>query len=369
MFSSIGLRLLVAMMLLVLGCGLLVGTTGYLESAKIVERQFHQELENTSALISSNIQNKLTLAAQKVEVLAKKRFIQDTSKMHYTQSILDDFVRFVDLYYSTYLFSLEGPVKAMAYADGRDTKRYEHLDYTKYDESFTTYTTEVLKTGEGRYTSSFTPGKDKLLITYLTPVINKEGDTTGLLSCAVQINDPKLKAFLEQLKPSFDGFLALLDSKGKILASSGNLSEEVKDFDLIQLKSGLSKEMQLGDKNYRFELRELSFAKVHVVTAIEASVVSSTIEQLLLQIILITSLTLLLTLALAFSITRKLTKPITSLVQGMQRVREGIYSKPIDEKSSGEMAQAIDAYNEMTEQLQKKRLIEKVWIENWEARS
>jgi len=80
MFSSIGLRLLAAMMLLVLGCGLLVGTTGYLESAKIVERQFHQELENTSALISSNIQNKLTLAAQKVEVLAKKRFIQDTSK-------------------------------------------------------------------------------------------------------------------------------------------------------------------------------------------------------------------------------------------------------------------------------------------------
>jgi nitrogen fixation/metabolism regulation signal transduction histidine kinase len=52
-------------------------------------------------------------------------------------------------------------------------------------------------------------------------------------------------------------------------------------------------------------------------------------------------------------------------VEGLQEVARGNYSVKVSIQSSSEMNRAGEAFNEMTEKLEKNNLIEKIWNENW----
>jgi HAMP domain-containing protein len=366
-WDSISLRMNLAFLTIALMSAGFVGLILYQKSRDALKEEVMRGLSNTSSILRDNLESRIQNAANLVDTLAKRPEFSELD-FDQMQKTTEHFVQFADLFYNLFIYAPDGSVKTAAYMDRRDITPYLNENFNKVTTDFPGYARQVLSDGKPRFSGVFRVTETHLLIAYIAP-IQSQDKTIGLISCGIHLNDPKLENLMKSFSPSKGGFVLLLEPSGNILARGGMVDSEVISLDpaLWQNLNGTSIQFNRNQKSYLFHTKPVGVSGLTLLTAIPDDVLKTTIEELGQSLALYTLIALILALALSSWIARTFISPISALVKGLKSVGEGVYTQNIEENASGEMGEAITAYNEMIEKLQKKRVIEKIWMENWDV--
>ena len=108
---------------------------------------------------------------------------------------------------------------------------------------------------------------------------------------------------------------------------------------------------ETSDANYLTLLRPFIPGEEDVYVALQLSMSEATASYRSVRTILflITSISLLLAVSGAFWLARTVTRPVSSLVAAARRMREGVYTVPIDVRSGDELGELAEGFNTMQE--------------------
>ncbi|MBW7876689.1 MAG: cache and HAMP domain-containing protein [Candidatus Cloacimonetes bacterium] len=366
-WDSISLRMNLAFLTIALMSAGFVGLILYQKSRDALKEEVIRGLANTSQILRDNLESRIQSATNLVDTLTQR---PEFSNLNFPriQETTEHFVQFADLFYNLFIYDLEGSVKTAAYLDRRDITPYLQENFNQVKTDFPGYARQVLADGKPRFTGVFRVTDTHLLVAYIAP-IKKEEKTIGLISCGIHLNDPKLENLMKSFSPAKGGFVLLLEPSGKILSRGGVIDQELTSLDpnLWKDRNGTSLPLTSTQKSYLFHTKSVGVGGLTLLTAIPDDVLKTTIEELGQSLAVYTLIALIISLFLSSWIARTFISPISALVKGLKSVGEGVYTHNIEESASGEMGEAITAYNEMIEKLQKKRVIEKIWMENWDV--
>ena len=365
-FKSIRMQIICTFLIITIFTGLIVSIINYRESKRFLENQLTRELNNTANLIEKNIEDKLFEASKLVLTISKKKQFKqfDKEKMQIT---IEDFLAFADVFFNVYIYDKEGNLISAAYFDKRPYKPYIGENFNDYNNVFPEYAKKVLDSGTPTFTDTFYSKGDRLMLTYIAPVIGEDtGEVIGVMSCAIYVQDKKLESLLIKLKPSYNGFIYLMDQSGNGLAYAGHVPSQIVDINIENLIKDENKNFfNLSQETFRYKLNKVDIANIYVLVAVPNSLTLILLEKYTETMILYTILSLILAVLISVFLANMLVTPISMLVQGLKEVGRGNYSFRVKFKSTGEIEKAINAFNEMVEKLQKNKIIEKLWIENW----
>ena len=99
------------------------GTLNYLESRRIIVGQFNDSMRSISTTIGSSLNDKADDAAEAIMRLSRHTILNAGSEDD-VQKFLQVAVDSSSLFNNIYYFDAAGPLKAAAYADGRDLAKY-----------------------------------------------------------------------------------------------------------------------------------------------------------------------------------------------------------------------------------------------------
>ncbi|GAB4268122.1 MAG: hypothetical protein Kow0029_03210 [Candidatus Rifleibacteriota bacterium] len=329
------------------------GTLSYLESRNLIEKQFEKSMGDIATTIGGSLNNKVESAAESILRIAEDdRFVlEDNAKI---QEFIRIVVKSSTLFNNIYYFSPEGPILAAAYSDGRDVTKYGAENFMNYSESEKTSAVyeSLIKAKETQapvYASFFKSATDRLMNTFIVPVV-RDGEVKGLLSCAIALDSSsKLLDMMRNLKPHPKGFIALTSSQGNIVISAGDLPEELASYTLVTAdETKLQK-----NAGYIQAFRSMGKTGLGIVVGIPESVILDLLVKLRYNTIFYTLGVGLFASILGILVASFLTAPLSLLVDGLNKLKNGERVPRINCRASGEIAAAIFAFNELSEKLRK----------------
>lgn len=347
--------------------GLIVSSVNYIESKNFLDNQLNRELDNTGNLIKKNIEDKLEEVGSQVSNITNKPEFKNYDRPE-MQKTMEHFLEFSDMSFNVYVYNKTGYLIGAAYFDKRPYITYLGENFNNYKNVFTIYANKVFQDGKARFTDTFHSKQKRLMITYISPITDKANkDVIGIVSCGIYVYNKKLEKILERLKPPYDGFICLLDQKGNMMGYGGNIPE---DFNKTKIESllNLNKEQdifKINNEEFRYKLNNVDVANIYILVAVPNKVVTEVLKVYTVNIVIYTILAMLLSIIISIFIANLIVRPISILVEGLKEVGNGNYTYRIEFKSTGEIERAVNAFNEMTGKLQKNKIIEKIWIENW----
>jgi len=109
--------------------------------------------------------------------------------------------------------------------------------------------------------------------------------------------------------------------------------------------------LEQSDGNYLTLLRPFmpGVEDVYVVLQLSMSEITASYRNVRTIFLLITSISLFLAVSGGFWLATSVTKPVSSLVAAARRMREGVYTEPIDVQSSDELGELAEGFNAMQE--------------------
>lgn len=118
---------------------------------------------------------------------------------------------------------------------------------------------------------------------------------------------------------------------------------------------------EMSDTNYLTLLRPFIPGEEDIYVALQLSMseVTASYRSVRTILFLITSVSLLLAVSGAFWLARTVTKPVSRLVAAARRMREGVYTEPIDVRSGDELGELAEGFNAMQETIadREKRIV------------
>ncbi|MDN5278277.1 MAG: hypothetical protein PWR01_2242 [Clostridiales bacterium] len=336
-------------MLAVIGAGSL----NYLESRKLIEQQFEKSMSDIAVTISNGLNEKADSAAASIFRVAADKILVSGDKekiKEFLRIVVESSTFFNNIYY----FSPEGPIVAAAYADGRDTQKYSAEDFTTYQESDKTVAVydNLIKARDTRtpvFSAFFKSATDRLMNTFIVPVIEND-EVKGLLSCGIAFDSSsKLLNMMNDLKPHPDGFVALLSLDGKVALSAGKVPEIVASFSSF---NGSEINM-VKESDYIQAVQRMDKTGLGIVTGLPESVVVDLLQKLRSGTMIYTMGVGLFASLMGLVVASYLIAPISKLVSGLKNLKEGKSVKKIDCRASGEISEAIVAFNDLCEKFRK----------------
>ncbi|MCO4781132.1 MAG: cache and HAMP domain-containing protein [Candidatus Cloacimonetes bacterium] len=357
---DIRFKIIASFFFIILLTTVFVATINFMASQNLIKTQIQNELDHSASLIIDNIEGKISTASKLADKLSKSDEIINVSEK--TGVAMDHFVQFVDLYFNAFYWEKNGKVNHCSYYDFRNIDHYLKENLFEYKNDFPDYARDILKNKQALYTKTFYPKPDHLILAYAVPVF-RDKVVSGLMSFGIHINDPKIQNIVERMIPSHNGFVALIDHQGKILAKGGKSPANFKHVDLKKLDTDI---LRLGQDTFSYRLQKAKQADIYVLVAINNNTALSIIDDLAFSIIIYSFIALILSIILSSRIANSLSQPIKALIDGIQAIDQGVYSTQINTKSSGELNTAINAFNQMAQKLQRNKMIEKIWMNHWE---
>ena len=332
------------------------GSLNYLESRKIIIDQFSKSMRDISSTIGSSLSAKADDAAEAIMRLSRHQVLHSADAAE-IQRFLQVAVDSSSLFNNIYYFAPDGPLKAAAYADGRDIARYIGEDFTTYADQEKTHNVyldliRALETRTPVFSAFFKSGTGRLMNSFIVPVVSAEGNVIGLLSCGIVMDKTfKLLEMMEALKPHPHGYVALIDAEGKVLLSAGNMPPGfAPGRDWLKNEDAL-----ISGAGYLQAVFRMEKTGLGVCSGLPESAVSDLLKRL-------QNATKLFTLGVGIVASFAgiiaayiLVSPLTALVKGLRSLQSGQAGSRINCRASGEIAEAISIYNELRDKEQKAR--------------
>ncbi|NLF96548.1 MAG: hypothetical protein GX569_07405 [Candidatus Riflebacteria bacterium] len=330
------------------------GSLNYLESRKIIIDQFNKSMLDTATIIGSSLSGKADDAAEAIMRLSRHQVLHSADSAE-IQRFLQVAVDSSSLFNNIYYFSPEGPLKAAAYADGRDVARYAGENFLAYADQEKTHDVyhDLVHALEARtpvFSAFFKSATGTLMNSFIVPVVSEDGSVVGLLSCGIALDSSfKLLDMMKTLKPHPDGYIALVDVEGKVLLSAGEMPVE-----LVPGRDWASREDKLvSAAGYLQAVISMEKAGLGVCCGVPEAAVAGLLKRLHDSNVLFTLLVGILASLAGIVAAYILVSPLTALVNGLRRLQKDEAAPRLVCRASGEIAEAIAIYHEMREQRQR----------------
>ncbi|GEM_PF-3324665 len=362
--KSIKTQIILFCILIAVISSTIIGITNYLEAGKLLNSSFDRELDDTASMIKMNIEENLADARHAVSVLIDSEIVKslDSRKI---DEICAHFIDFVNIFYNIYIYDREGNLVSVTYYQRENSQELQShsLNFKVRRGEFYRIASKVLEDGIPRFTSAF-HRKDHLFTAYVAP-ITRGSEIRGIVSCGIVVDNPKLKRLLQSLVPPYSGFICLMDSDGNIFGREGEAPQELTAMAKNIVQQEGSRKLLLKERTYRYVLKKIRDSNLLIMVAISEHYMQDTLFTLVREIIVLNVISLLIVLGISTLLAHILVKPLKELVEGLREIGKGNYSYRINTKVYGEMKEAVQSFNEMSMMLEKNRMIEKIWNENW----
>lgn len=340
--------------------GAIVGFANLRASRAVLDAQLRAALRRDSELIRDALGERIASACALVEATARDPDLEATS-VPAIQAELDRRIETSTFVSNLYYYVPDGTLSAVAYHDRRDIQRYlgrQLLDPLPGKEvpAVTRAVDAAISTGDPAFSDAFLDSDQNPMFVYVVPVPRADG--RAILSSGIKGNDPRLRRLLEVLRPSHGGFVAFVDPDLGVVVRAG----EPPDLDLALMREG--EVSQVGD----FWVSKASDPRTGlvVVLGVPAAASRHSLEGLSKDVLASTLLAILIAALFAAVFARHLGRPLQALVEALRAVQQGAYAHRIEAEASGELGEAVEAFNEMAGKLQRSRVIEQVWSETWD---
>ncbi|MDD3148110.1 MAG: cache domain-containing protein [Candidatus Riflebacteria bacterium] len=341
------------------------GTLNYLESRRIIVGQFNESMRSIASTISSSLNDKTDDAADAIMRLSRHDVLH-LGNSEEIQKFLQVAVDSSSLFNNIYYFDALGPLRAAAYADGRDSSRYAGENFQNYKDQEKTRMvyydlTRALENRMPVFSAFFKSATNRLMNSFIVPVVHEE-KVVGLLSCGIVLDRTnKLLDMMTRLKPHPHGYIALIDKEAKVLFSVGDLpvnfspnSEWLEVEDLL-----------ISEAGFLQTVLRLEKSGLGICTGIPETAIAGLLNHLrrgtvafTLGVGIVASLFGILAASILIS-------PLTALVAGLRQLRSGVPGDRIDRTASGEIAEALSVYNEISARLARDPEATNVWAAMW----
>ncbi|HNX76600.1 MAG TPA: cache domain-containing protein [Candidatus Rifleibacterium sp.] len=342
------------------------GTLNYLESRRIIVEQFNESMRSIATTISSSLNDKADDAADAIMRLCRHDILH-----HGTQEDIQSFLKVAvdssSLFNNIYYFDPTGPLKAAAYADGRDLSRYAGENFLTYREREKTRMVyfdlvRALETRTPVFSAFFKSATDRLMNSFIVPVVHEER-VIGLMSCGIVLDRTnKLLDMMQRLKPHPQGYIALIDKGARILLNVGEMPDNFSpNSEWMNVE-----DLLISESGYLQTVLRMEKTGLGICVGIPETAIAGLLSHLRRGTIGFTlgaGLVATLFGILAASI---LISPLSELVKGLRQLRAGAHGDRIDRAASGEIAEAIVVYNEISDRLARNPENVSCWARIWD---
>lgn len=331
------------------------GALNYLESRRIIVGQFDKSMRDIATTIGAGLSGKADDAADAIMRLSRHQVLHSPDAAA-IQQFLQVAVDSSSLFNNIYYFAPEGPLKAAAYSDGRDVARYAGENFTNYADQEKTHgvyldLVRALETRTPVYSAFFKSATGILMNSFIVPVVGDDGSVMGLLSCGIALDRSfKLLEMMEALKPHPQGYVALIAADGRILLSAGKMPAELAPGQDWKKR----KDILISGSGYLQAVISMEKTGLGVCCGLPETAVNEMLERLHNANVMFTLLVGILASVAGIIAAYVLVSPLTSLVKGLRFLRNGNAAPKLICRASGEIAEAIDIYNELREKQSQK---------------
>ncbi|MHC9539043.1 MAG: HAMP domain-containing protein [Vulcanimicrobiota bacterium] len=364
--KSIKTQIILFCILIAVVSSTIIGITNYLETGALLNRSFDRELDDTASLIKMNIEENLADARHTVSVLIDNESMKSLDRKRIDE-ISAHFIDFVNIFYNVFVYDRDGNLVSVTYYKRENLHELQShsVNFKLKKGEFYRIASKVLEDGAPRFTSAF-HSKNNLVTAYVAP-ITRGSEIQGVVSCGIVVDNPKLKKLLQSLVPPYSGFICLMDSDGNIFGSEGEAPQELPALAKNIVQQGGSRKLLLNERTYRYVVKKIRDSNLFIMVAISERYLKDMLFTLVRELIILNVISLFLVLGISTLLAHILVKPLKKLVEGLREIGKGNYSCRIETKVYGEMKEAVQSFNEMSLMLEKNRMIEKIWNENWKC--
>ncbi len=353
--ASVGLASLLALLVLYAG-GRAVMEAWVIRSNRYLARA-----------VSRHLDHALTRGVDAAQSLARKLEISRGDEVRQAQ-LLEAFLDFGEFFSNAFVFDAGAKLRLLRYAPGiRSGHARVGESYKSYTGPFAAVADRVMATGTPEFTPIFFTPSDRAQLVYVVALRGKGGKPEGLLSLALFAATEQVNVWIDGLAPGRQGYIAVLDDRGRVVALTGNppprLLRARKEQPFVLPADGLERISNVDfDGREHLLIEEPSRTRAHwVVVGLPKDVALAPLASLRLPAAFALGAALLLGLTAAWMLGRRILGPVHELVAGIRKVGDGAVSHRIPERGSDELGEAARAFNGMAERLQRDQLIEDVW--------
>ncbi|NLF95449.1 MAG: HAMP domain-containing protein [Candidatus Riflebacteria bacterium] len=287
--------------------------------------------------------------------------------------IVHDFLDQQKIYFGCNIYDREGRKILSAVRNDQDfgkTPATGTIDFAgdpAYGQSFR----NVVKTRQAAlFANDATELSEKklFLMVPISDFVNPE-EVVGVISCSISISSPDIHEIVCGFPIAESDILILLDRHGNILSSQGHLPEGLRAINVekVSRKKIENILLDLVGTTYLGTIAALPGSEGLLLVARPRHLVLAFLNQLLLDLALMLVVAFVIAVAAGFFMSRSLAEGISILVDAIRNVASGAVSHRVDLRGEDELAEAAQAFNDMLNTLEKHRMMDDIWHQEWES--
>jgi HAMP domain-containing protein len=330
--------------------------------------------QQRTATIQHGIETLFRSYYQQIESLARQPEIQSMNPELQIKSIRN-FLEQQKIYFSCALYKSDLTINSVALRNRKDQIDYAPEDFSspanKTANPLRQAFNKVVAEGEPAFTTYYSPVFAEKMLFVFVPVFDfvAPDRIIGLISCSISLSAPDIHEIICAYPIGEKDILTLTDKDGNLISWQGNLPDNFAGL-IINKKIQASHEaspirVNLASTTYLGTISPIQVMDGFLLAARPLDSALKFLNQLLLDLALVFAVALVIAVAAGYFMSRSLATGIDSLVAGIRQVAKGVISHRVEVTGDDELAEAGNAFNEMVDTLEKHRVIDEVWAQEW----
>jgi HAMP domain-containing protein len=354
---------------------LLGGTVASKVQNDLLKQAINSQESRTKAL-SQGIASLLSSYQEQMKILADSPLIQG---MNQEKQLIEihDFLDRHPYFFSCFIFKPNGDVQCMTLRNRRapDPESGKNPFHDKSAEaSFSASAIKkVLSTGKPAFASRLISSFDQKMFLVMVPIFDfaDKNLVVGVMSCAISLSDPQIHEIIAEFPSDANDVLALLDLNGRLISGSSSIPANISGIKLPKTLQGenLSNPIliDLASTTYLGTLAHFSQINGYLLAVRPKNKILGFLSQFLFDMAFVMAVAVIISIFFGFILSRSLALGINTLLDGIRRVSQGIVNHRVEIDGEDELAETGNAFNEMVANLEKHRIMEKIWTKEWNS--
>ncbi len=352
---------------------LISGSIAFKVRNDLVHQTVHAQKQR-AATIQHGIETLFHSYYQQIESLARQPEIQSMNAELQLKSIRN-FLDQQKIYFSCALYKSNLTINSVALRNRKDQIDYAPEDFSvPANKSFNPLMqafSKVIAEGEPAFTTYYSPVFAEKMLFVFVPVFDfvAPDQVIGLISCSISLSAPDIHEIICAYPIGEKDILTLTDKNGNLISWPGDLPDDFGGLVINKKIQALHEaepiRVKIASTTYLGTISPISVMDGFLLAARPWDFALRFLNQLLLDLALVFAVALVIAVAAGYFMARSLATGIDSLVVGIRQVAKGIISHRVEVAGDDELAEAGNAFNEMVDTLEKHRVIDEVWEQEW----
>lgn len=376
-FQRIGNRIiLITIVAAIIPLLLISGTIAFKVQNDLVRQTVLAQKQRTST-IQHGIESLFRSYYQQIESLAGLPEIQGMDAKSQDATI-NEFLEQQKIFFSCSVYGKNGTIKSVALRNRKDQVEFAPEDFSQARDGSMSPLKQafenVLSSGKPAFTSFLSPVFREKMLFVLVPVFDFVDPTeiAGVVSCSISLSDPGIHEVICGYPIEAEDILILTDKEGYTISWQGNLPDNFAGLVIpAQIASnphGLELRVKIASSTFLGTISAVPGVDGYLLAAKPWNSAMAFLNQLLLDLALVLAVALVIAVASGYFMARSLAEGINSLVEGIREVARGVVSHRVEVRGEDELAEAGKAFNDMVDTLEKHRMIDDIWHQEWNSK-